>query len=146
MTHYSHILLATDFSPGSEQVAERALRLADDSKAKLTLLHVVEFQGITYNPEFPMPDDLELEKYLIESAKKRLQELAEKLGRADAERRVEAGPAKYEICRLAEENNVDLIVVGSHGRRGLQLLLGSTANGVLHMAPCDVLAVRVGGG
>jgi len=49
-----------------------------------------------------------------------------------------------EIHTLANEIGADLIVVGSHGRHGLALLLGSTANGVLHGAPCDVLAVRVG--
>jgi len=53
------------------------------------------------------------------------------------------GSPKTEIIRVAQENGVDLIVVGSHGRHGLALLLGSTANGVLHYAPCDVLAVRL---
>jgi universal stress protein A len=56
---------------------------------------------------------------------------------------VELGSPKAEITRVAEEQGVDLIVVGSHGRLGLELLLGSTANGVLHAAKCDVLAVRV---
>jgi len=45
---------------------------------------------------------------------------------------------------VADEQGADLIIVGSHGRHGLALLLGSTANGVLHGAACDVLAVRVG--
>ncbi len=49
-----------------------------------------------------------------------------------------------EIRRQAEENDADLIVIGSHGRHGIQLLLGSTANSVLHGAACDVLAVRIG--
>ena len=49
-----------------------------------------------------------------------------------------------EIHSKAEEIGADLIVVGSHGRYGLALLMGSTANGVLHGATCDVLAVRVG--
>jgi universal stress protein A len=53
------------------------------------------------------------------------------------------GNTRREILRVAEENGVDLIVLGSHGRQGIQLLLGSTANAVLHGAPCDVLAVRV---
>lgn len=56
---------------------------------------------------------------------------------------LEMGSPKTEIIRVATENQVDLIVVGSHGRHGLALLLGSTANGVLHHAPCDVLAVRL---
>jgi universal stress protein A len=54
------------------------------------------------------------------------------------------GRPEAEIHRVAEELEADLIVVGSHGRHGLALLLGSTANGVLHGAKTDVLAVRVG--
>ena len=53
------------------------------------------------------------------------------------------GSPKTEIVRVANEHKVDLIIVGSHGRHGLALLLGSTANGVLHHATCDVLAVRL---
>ncbi|MFB3104756.1 MAG: universal stress protein, partial [Pseudomonadales bacterium] len=54
------------------------------------------------------------------------------------------GRPESEIHRIAESKEADIIVVGSHGRHGLALLLGSTANGVLHGAKCDVLAVRVG--
>ena len=54
------------------------------------------------------------------------------------------GRPEVEIHTKAEEIGADLIVVGSHGRYGLALLMGSTANGVLHGATCDVLAVRVG--
>jgi len=53
------------------------------------------------------------------------------------------GTPKQEIAQLAETEQVDLIVVGSHGRHGLALLLGSTANSVLHYARCDVMAVRL---
>ncbi|MCY1401873.1 Universal stress protein family protein [compost metagenome] len=53
------------------------------------------------------------------------------------------GQPRQEIHNLAKEDGCDLIVVGSHGRHGLALLLGSTANDVLHGAPCDVLAVRL---
>jgi len=62
----------------------------------------------------------------------------------ESARIVEIGVPKREIVRIAGEQGADLIVIGSHGRHGLQLLLGSTANGVLHLAKCDVLAVRVG--
>ena len=53
------------------------------------------------------------------------------------------GQPRQEIHTLAKAQECDLIVVGSHGRHGLALLLGSTANDVLHGAPCDVLAVRL---
>jgi universal stress protein A len=59
--------------------------------------------------------------------------------------RIEKGAPKQEIVRVADDEKAELIVIGSHGRHGLQLLLGSTANGVLHLAKCDVLAVRVNG-
>jgi nucleotide-binding universal stress UspA family protein len=72
-----------------------------------------------------------------------LAELATRLSVGEAPCFVELGAPQHEIVRVAKEQGVDLIVVGSHGRHGLQLLLGSTANGVLHLAACDVLAVRV---
>ena len=53
------------------------------------------------------------------------------------------GVPGQEIVRIAEQEHIDLIVVGSHGRHGLALLLGSTANSVLHHAGCDVMAVRL---
>ncbi|WP_163009288.1 universal stress protein, partial [Pseudomonas viridiflava] len=53
------------------------------------------------------------------------------------------GQPRQEIHQLASKRDCDLIVIGSHGRHGLALLLGSTANDVLHGAPCDVLAVRL---
>ena len=56
---------------------------------------------------------------------------------------VNAPSTKEGILGAAKEHGADLIVVGSHGRHGLALLLGSTANAVLHGAPCDVLAVRI---
>jgi universal stress protein A len=56
---------------------------------------------------------------------------------------VTVGRPESEIHRLTEERSTDLVIVGSHGRKGFQLLLGSTANGVLHGTVCDVLAVRI---
>jgi universal stress protein A len=53
------------------------------------------------------------------------------------------GVPKQEIIHIAEQQQVDLIVLGSHGRHGLALLLGSTANAVLHYAKCDVMAIRL---
>jgi universal stress protein A len=72
-----------------------------------------------------------------------LADYVKQLGVADAGQHVAQGSTKNEITRLALELQADLIVMGSHGRHGLALLLGSTANAVLHAAPCDVLAIRV---
>jgi universal stress protein A len=86
---------------------------------------------------------MDMSQEFIELGRKKLAELAASLAIPEAQTWLETGSPKQEITRIAEENAVDLIVVGSHGRHGLALLLGSTANGVLHQATCDVLAVRL---
>jgi universal stress protein A len=144
MTDYRHILLAVDFSPENRTVIEKALELARKDEALITLMHVVEYTSAMYAGDVPLPEDLALDQRLAKQAKEKLQQLAEERAIGGMERRVEIGVPKREIVRVAEEIGADLICIGSHGRHGLQLLLGSTANGVLHLAKCDVLAVRVG--
>jgi len=144
MTTYKHILLATDFSEHCEHVGNKAKELAHQFQAKLSLVHIMDNLIITdaaYGSTIPF--DLDLTAELMASARVRLAKLAETLDIPDQNQWLEVGSPKLEIIRIAEENGVDLIVVGSHGRHGLALLLGSTANGVLHHAQCDVLAVRI---
>jgi universal stress protein A len=144
MAEYQNILIAVDFTPEYTQVADRAVWLAKQSGARLSLIHVVEFVHIDLANELVLPQDMELQTRLLETATIRLQEVAEALEVAgEVQQWVELGATKLEITRVAEEQNVDLIVLGSHSRHGIGLLLGSTANAVLHGAPCDVLAVRV---
>ena len=144
MADYQHILLAVDFSEDSAMVTRKALDMAHTSNAKLSLIHVVEYTSSMYAGDIPLPEDLDLDRRLTDQAVEKLAELVSSNHIQNAERRVEIGVPKHEIVRVAEEVGADLIIVGSHGRHGLQLLLGSTANGVLHQAKCDVLAVRVG--
>ncbi|PKM11366.1 MAG: universal stress protein [Gammaproteobacteria bacterium HGW-Gammaproteobacteria-3] len=144
MENYKHILLATDFSEHCRTIAERAKAMADMHRGKLSLVHIVDNLPITdaaYGPVIPF--DIDLTGQLMDAAKIRLARLGEKFDVPKERRWLELGSPKTEIIRVAEANAVDLIVVGSHGRRGLALLLGSTANGVLHHASCDVLAVRI---
>ena len=144
MENYKHILFAVDFYEHCEAVANRAKDLANKFQAKLSIIHVVDSLPITdagYGADIPFNMDLTTE--LMAGAKKRLAKLAERLDVTEDRLWLEMGSPKTEIIRIAEENKVDLIVIGSHGRHGLALLLGSTANGVLHHATCDVLAVRL---
>ena len=144
MNTYQHILMAVDFSEHGQMVAEKAKQMAEQNQAQLSLLHIVDNLPITdasYGPIIPF--DVDITEELMAAAKKRLASLADELGVPEDRQWLEIGSPKLEIVRIAEENNVDLIVVGSHGRHGLALLLGSTANGVLHYAKCDVLAVRL---
>jgi len=65
------------------------------------------------------------------------------VGLSDARKQILPGAPRQEIVRFAKEQAVDLIIIGSHGRHGLDRLLGSTARSILNDAPCDVLAVRI---
>lgn len=144
MDVYKNILFAADFSEHSIVVAERAFDLAQKYQSGLNILHVVDYLPIAdsaYGPVIPFEKDLTDE--LVSAAKKRLANIANKYSIPIEKQWLEIGSPKLEIVRVAEENDIDLIVVGSHGRHGLALLLGSTANGVLHHAKCDVLAVRL---
>lgn len=143
MGAYQHLLLAVDFSPDAEVVGARAVDLAQRYGARLSLLHVVEQVPVDPANDLVVPEQILLDGQLMDNARESLQELARRLGIPDAPCRLELGTTKNEIIRVAKEQQVDLIVVGSHGRHGLALLLGSTANAVLHAAPCDVLAVRI---
>ncbi len=139
MTMYQHILLATDLHDECKKSAEKARMVAEQNGAKLTMIHVVE----------PLPayamgyfGSVNIEKELIEEAEKNLNELAESLGVPTENRLIEIGSVKVAILKAAKELSADLIVTGSHGRHGLERLLGSTAAGVLHGAECDVMIIR----
>ncbi|NOT83312.1 MAG: universal stress protein [Methylococcaceae bacterium] len=144
MQGYKHILLAADFSEHSIEVAQRAKNLSQQFQAQLSVVHVTENLPISSSMDGQvMPFDIELNEELMQLTKQRLAKLGTELGIAEEHQWLVIGSPKIEIVTLAQAHNVDLIVVGSHGRHGLALLLGSTANGVLHHAQCDVLAVRL---
>ncbi len=142
---YKRILTAIDLSEESAAVAERAAHIATADGAELHLMHVVESLSMAYGGDIPM-DFTDIQEQLQQQAEQRLGEFAEQI-KVPAERRhLLIGRPESQIHHQADELEADLVVVGSHGRHGLALLLGSTANGVLHGANCDVLAVRVGRG
>lgn len=143
MGDYRRLLAAVDLADDGAQVLERAKDLAQRYGAELNLIHVVEPLPIDAAGEAMMPPTTGIETELYENAQRRLAELSERLGLTAARRHVAIGYTKREILGYAEQHQIDLILVGSHGRHGLALLLGSTANAVLHGAPCDVMAVRI---
>lgn len=139
---YRHVLVAVDLTKDSHKVLERGVQIAQRNEAKLSILHTLEPLGFAYGGDIPM-DLTSIQDQLDEHAKERLAEIADP--HVDRENQhVLVGMPDSEIHRFSEEEDVDLIVVGSHGRHGFALLLGSTSTGVLHGARCDVLAVRVG--
>ena len=142
MSRYTRILLAVDLSDESSQLAERTVEVARQNQAQLSLIHVVEPLSFAYGGDVPM-DLSTIQAQLDEHAHNKLDAYAQALDYPVDKKFVVTGNAETEIHRIAKNEEIDLIILGSHGRHGLALLLGSTANGVLHGAPCDVLAVRV---
>ena len=137
---YKKVLFATDFDEVGISAAHKAKKISDENKAELILVHVVEPIPAYAYPGFA--GFAEVEVSIREQAEKELNDLGDRLGVDAKHRLLEFGSTKNEVLRIAQEHNVDLIVTGSHGKHGLALLLGSTANAILHGAECDVLIVR----
>lgn len=138
---YSHILIAIDLTDDCHHVLERAHKLCEALNCQATLVHVVEPLTMAFGGDVPMDLSL-LQQQQTEQAQNKLNILAgqhELLNSNNCHLRF--GQPKQEIHQLAKDEGCDLIIVGSHGRHGLALLLGSTTNDLLSGAPCDVLAV-----
>jgi len=142
MNGYQHILAGIDLSDEAQQVLERALQIAKQDGSTISLVHVIEPLSYAYGGDLPL-DFSGIQEEIQRQAQARMESLGQKYSIPAANRHVLTGRPEREIHRLAQQINADLVVVGTHGRHGLALLLGSTANGVLHGTPCDVLAVKV---
>ncbi len=139
---YQNILLTTELTDNSQYIEEKAMAIQKLTNAKLSIIHVIEPMPYTSDELLSIYNYQEITEALEENAKKMLQPVQKRLNIANENSIIMTGSVSYEILNYAEENNIDLIISGSHGRHGLQLLLGSTANAILHGAKCDVLAVR----
>ena len=142
MARYKKLLVLLDLSEDSEQVAIAGRELAAHSNASMVVLHVVEFVPVEPLGESLMPT-VQIEDELIDRARNQLSEFITRLDLSKATGRVEAGNTKSEILRVAKEEKVDLIVLGSRERHGLAILVNFTEDTVLHAAHCDVLAIRL---
>ena len=142
---YHHILLATELGDENRYVEEQTAIMQKLTNAKLSVIHIIESLPAVYGVgEIGISDDYRTtSENLAEKARKSLQPISHRLGISQSNLIIGSGKVSVEILRHAEENNVDLIITGSHGRHGLQLLLGSTANAILHGTKCDVLAIRL---
>ncbi|HEX7036896.1 MAG TPA: universal stress protein [Pseudomonadales bacterium] len=143
---YQHILAAVDLSPESKQVLGRARSEADKHGARLSAVTVVKPLTQVYGGVDVAPlagTTVSFEEQALDQARRLLAGLAGDYGIAANDVHVVLGAPAYAIRDLAGQLGVDLIVIGTHGRHGLGLLLGSTANAVLHGVDRDVLVVRV---
>ncbi|MCH9770546.1 MAG: universal stress protein [Gammaproteobacteria bacterium] len=143
MKEYKQVLLAIELeSEADALLIEKAKTVLAEFDAELTLVHAVEHLS-NYGAAYGVSVGVDIEEELVKEAKRMMQKLGEELQLSDTQQVIAVGPAKQLILEEAKSRNVDLIIVGSHGKHGVRLLLGSTANAILHNAECDVLAVRV---
>ncbi len=143
---FTHILVAMDFSPPSDAALDYARALATRFDARLHLLHVVEDpMRAVYSAEVFVPEVEGLRDSALERA---TASLRERLGASDAgavHASVAAliGTPAYSIVEYAAAHDIDLIVMGTHGRGGMShLLMGSVAERVVRSAACPVLTVH----
>jgi universal stress protein A len=144
MKPYRKVLVAVDLSNESTAVIKRALDVCDQQSDIIHLLHVVEPVAAAYPIDAYAINVTRLQEEALQIASERLTETAEAHGLLADNVHTATGPAAAEIRNKADALGCDLIVIGSHGNAGWKLLLGATANKVLHGANCDVLTVRVG--
>lgn len=146
MSIYKHIVVGLDLSEDSKIVLEKAQALAKTHAATVSVCHVIEPLAYAYGGDIPV-NLAEAQVTLEEHAEARLKQILNNNPPDSTKNVIKSaiviGETSNELHQIAEAEKADLIVVGSHGRHGLALLLGSTASGVLHGAKCDVLAIRV---
>lgn len=146
MNQYKHILVALDLTEEAPEVLDNARHLAGLYGAQMSVVSVIRpltygYTGIETATLGQAVLNFEVEAQAV--AKRRLEALCADAGVPENRRHVLVGSPAVEIRACAKAIGADLIVIGSHGRHGLGLILGSTANGVLHGATCDVLTIRI---
>jgi universal stress protein A len=136
--NFKKILFATDFSPASDAALQYATSLARDFGATLLIMHVEEqlpyAGGEMYMPQLAYPNP---------EVRRMLDSVVPTDESVRYEHRLVQGTAAEDIVRVAEEERVDLIVIGTHGRTGLtRVLIGSVAEAVMRRAGCPVLTLK----
>ncbi len=139
---YRKVLVAIDCSEESADVLCRAAGILDNTDGELHLIHVIEPLALAYGADVPM-DVTDLQSGLVQQARETACDYARQYDIPKERIHVELGSIEKTILDKADQMEMDLIVVGSHTRSGLALLLGSTARGLVPGAHCDVLAVKM---
>ena len=145
MAKYKKVLLAVDFHTDNDLVVARGNEICKENGADLWLIHIVE-PLVVASAVDSMSNDrklIDIEELVQKESRSKMEELGDRLSVKPERMLVCRGQPAREIHAAVEKNDIDLVVLGTHGQSGLQLLLGSTANSVLHGISCDVLAVRV---
>ena len=143
MKKYKNILIALELDSESDStVIKKAKEVIELYDAKAWVIHSVEHLN-NYGAAYGVAAGIDVDAVLKTEAEQMMAKIAKSLEIPEERALVVEGPAKQVIIEEAEHIKADLIICRSHGRHGVRLLLGSTANAILHGAQCDVLAIRV---
>ncbi|MBO1926624.1 universal stress protein [Thiomicrorhabdus sp. 6S2-11] len=150
---YQHLLVAMDFSKSSYAALQRAICMAQQYQAQITVLHVIE---LPINPilednavsGIPGVWDQQTTEVLLQAAKHKMQSLKEEISALKPvdsvlNTEIKIGHPAREICTFTELNQVDCILIGFHGHSAWRAFIGSTSHSVLQEAKCDVLNVKI---
>lgn len=145
MKRFKRILASTDLSPESFSAVAYAGHIAKSDGARLTVVHVPHSTSLAYTDFVPPIDMMNIDTAIEDAARAELEHWVARhlrdIGKVDVVLR--AGVTHEAICSVAEEIGANLIVIATHGRKGLgHLVLGSVTERVLRDAPCPVLVVK----
>jgi universal stress protein A len=143
MSAYKNILVAVDLSDESTLILDKAREIADFYHGDLSLVHVMEPIAVGYALEVTSVDIEGLHTEATRHARSAMQALGSRVGIPEHRLYNVVGQPAREIRALAKELKADLVIMGGHGKQGLDLLFGSTSSGVTHGVSCDLLIVRV---
>lgn len=147
VNQYKHILIAVDTTDEDQRIIERALLVAACNESKVSLVHVVEpttfAMGAGIEGSLGFYELQQIDKENREHTLKLFSDYEKKYSILEENQYVLSGKPAKQIEQLAEKIEADLIILGSHGQHGLGLLLGSTANDLLHGSKRDLLTVRL---
>lgn len=138
---YKHVLVSIDLSEEAHGLLEKGAELAKQYGAVLDVVHVMDWPLTGFDPVvgYSSINDESLLEEMAGAVKK----IAEKHGIAEANTHTLLGQPSTTVAHLVTELKADLLVVGSHGKRGWRALLGSTASAILQVVQCDCLVVRI---
>jgi nucleotide-binding universal stress UspA family protein len=141
---YRRILFATDFSDASQYAMTHAVSIAKRCDAKLYIIHVI-YDVMNVKPVVAHPSMDKFYEEMIKEAKHEMERCyrEELRGFSNVEMIVKKGTPSFVVNDFARDNKIDLIVVATLGRTGLErLIFGNTCDKIIRRAPCPVLAVR----
>ena len=142
MNGYQKALVALSLDEKADKALLKGVASRLAKSTEVLLVHVTDYM-VSYEAAFGVSGGQDTEDLLSSEAEAYLKKLGEQFGVAQKRQKVLIGPPAAVLVDYCKEEKVDLVVVGNHERHGIKLLLGSTADGVVHQAPCDVLALHL---